>query len=555
MIWTSRIFSVILVQSLVFGKGITIRESYNELFHSYGRVHATPHITNLIRNGNQHLTQEEISRLGEIGLTNEGSRIIAQAPATLDEIYETDHFRFYYTLDNESIDKVDSLGYVIIMSQVFEQVWNFFGNTLGYDAPPGNPNNDDDKYDVYIVNLPSNYFGITYTTVDDIGFPSCVSYIKMRNSYSGSQFTEHTEIDNIKVTAVHEFFHAIQFGYNCWEQYWFMEATAVWSEDELYNDINDLYRYMPSWFLNPDKAINTESSHMYGTFIFFQYIDEHIGGPETIRSCWEKSREMPEVFIDMSYSAIDGALESQNSSFEEAYTRMRIANQILSSHENADIYTYEEAEGYLTVVSGPAIKKYLMFEKGDIESESSQTLDLYESFYYSLNTDSPVLVSLNASAGEFSLTSVVKQAGIEKWIIRSGDELNIDPAVEIEWISLIISALGEDESDWDFTLRLEDGHSDDFTFYPPYPNPSFGNEINFDLQVIQEQGIEIRIINMLGEEVWNSSLSFTEPEVVTITWNGKNIPGQHVANGIYLIVIEGENVRKVKKVTYLKKSD
>ena len=165
------------------------------------------------------------------------------------------------------------------------------------------------------------------------------------------------------------------------------------------------------------------------------------------------------------------------------------------------------------------------------------------------------MVSLNASAGEFSLTSVVKQAGIEKWIIRSGDELNIDPAVEIEWISLIISALGEDESDWDFTLRLEDGHSDDFTFYPPYPNPSFGNEINFDLQIIQDQGIEIRIINMLGKEVWNSSLSFTEPEVVTITWNGKNIPGQHVANGIYLIVIEGENVRKVKKVTYLKKSD
>ena len=83
----------------------------------------------------------------------------------------------------------------------------------------------------------------------------------------------------------------------------------------------------------------------------------------------------------------------------------------------------------------------------------------------------------------------------------------------------------------------------------------FMNEINFDLQVIQEQGIEIRIINMLGEEVWNSSLSFTEPEVVTITWNGKNVPGQQVANGIYLIVIEGENVRKVKKVTYLKKSD
>ena len=555
MNWINKASLFILIHSLIFSKGISTRESYHELFFGEGKVHATLHISNLVRHGIDQLTQEEISKLSEIGLINEGTSIIAQTPSTLNETYETDHFKFYYTLDNESIDKVDSLGYVIIMSQVFEQVWNFFGNTLGYDAPPGNPNNDDDKYDVYIVNLPSNYFGITYTTVDDIGFPSCVSYIKMRNSYSGSQFSEHTEIDNIKVTAVHEFFHAIQFGYNCWEQYWFMEATAVWSEDELYNDINDLYRYMPSWFSNPDKAIDTESSHMYGTFIFFQYIDEHIGGPETIRDCWVNSREMAEVFIDRSFSAINEVLESQDSNFEEAYTRMRIANRILSSHENAGIYAYKEAEGYLTVLSGPAIKKYLMFEKGDIESESSQSLDLYESFYYSLYTDSPVLVSLNASAGDFSLTSVVKQAGIEKWDVRSGDELNIDPAVEIEWISLIISALGEDERNWDFTLRLEDGYSDDFTIYSPYPNPSFGKEIKFDLQVIREQDINIQIIDLLGKEVWHSSLSFTKPEIATVIWNGKNIPGQKVANGIYFIVIEGDKEKKIKKVTYLKKSD
>jgi len=551
MNWINKASLFILFHSLILSKGISTRESYYELFFRDYKVHATPHISNLLRNGNDQLTQEEISRLSEIGLSNEGTRIIAQTPSTLDETYETDHFRFYYTLDSESIDKIDSLGYVILMGQVFEQVWLFFTDTLGYDTPPGNPNNDDDKYDVYIVNLPSNYFGITYTTNDDIGFPSCVSYIKMRNSYSAPQFSEYTEIENIKVTAVHEFFHAIQFGYNCWEQYWFMEATAVWSEDELYNDINDLYRYMPSWFLNPDKAIDTESSHMYGTFIFFQYIDEHIGGPETIRHCWENSREKASV-NDISFLAINEALESQDSNFEEAFTRMRIANKILSSHENAGIYAYEEAEGYLTVVSSPAIKKYLMFEKGDIDTESIQTLDLYESFYYSLNTESPVLVSLIANEGDFSFTSVIKQIGGEKWIIRTGDELNIDPAVEFEWISLIISALGEDESNWNFTLRLEDGYSDDFTVYSPYPNPSFGKEIKFDLQVIREQDINIQIIDLLGKEVWHSSLSFTKPEIATFIWNGKNIPGQKVANGIYLIVIEGDKEKKIKKVTYLK---
>ena len=46
--------------------------------------------------------------------------------------------------------------------------------------------------------------------------------------------------------------------------------------DELFDGINDLYRYLPSWFSNPNKPIDDESNHMYGTFIFFQYIDEHL---------------------------------------------------------------------------------------------------------------------------------------------------------------------------------------------------------------------------------------------------------------------------------------
>ena len=90
----------------------------------------------------------------------------------------------------------------------------------------------------------------------------------MRNNYLGAQFNNHTELENIQVTAVHEFFHAIQFSYNCYERFWFMEATAVWSEDELYNNVNDHYRYIPSWFSNTNKPINDESSHMYGSFIF-----------------------------------------------------------------------------------------------------------------------------------------------------------------------------------------------------------------------------------------------------------------------------------------------
>jgi hypothetical protein len=309
---------------------------------------------------------------------------------------------------------------------------------------------------------------------------------------------------------------------------------------------------MASWFSNPDKSIDDESSHMYGSFIYFQYIDEHLGGSETIRRVWENSNELADPINDNSFAAVDAALEPYNLSFEDAYIRMRIANRILSASENADLYSYSEADGYRTVVTGPT-EQYLIFEQGNIETEQDQSLRLYESLYYSLTTESPVKIELTKSDGEFSLSSIVKHQGTEQWTVRTGDELNIDPEIGIEWISLVVSSLGLDETNWDFTLQFMDGYSEDFTFFPPYPNPSKGNTVHIDLQVISEQTIHTKIYDLLGREIWSSSNHFNAPGSLTLMWNGLNKNGRRVANGIYLIKAEGQSDQKIHRITLLNK--
>ncbi|MDP6755975.1 MAG: hypothetical protein QF769_07600, partial [Candidatus Marinimicrobia bacterium] len=398
------------VISLLTAREIPVRESYNALFHSSEMVHVTPHINNLIRNGVSELTEYEKSKLSEIGLIVQGDEIIVQKSTDLNQIYDTEHFRFYYTLDDNSNHAVEDENYVIMMGEVFEEVWTFHLDSMEFDSPPLNPNNDHDLYEIYIEYLSPQYFALTYGQGTG---SSCYGFIKMRNSYSGSQFQDHTELENIQVTAVHEFFHAIQFGYNCYEEFWFMEASATWSEDELYNDINDFYRYIPTFFANPDDAIGTEGTFMYGTCILFQYIDEHLGRLEMIRSCWDYSREFANPSTDISFKAINAALQDNNSSIESAVNQMRVANQILSSSENAGIYAYKEAEGYLSVVNQPPKKEYLIFEKGDIDQIKNFSLQRYSSHYYSLITESPVSLSLIATSGEFYFTSVVKIYGTD----------------------------------------------------------------------------------------------------------------------------------------------
>ena len=107
----SRRFLLLALFSQVAGKDLSVRSSYDILLNSKDKVHATPHVTNLIRNGASELTESEKSRLSEIGLSVQGNVIVAIKPTDLDQIYDTDHFRFFYTLDGS--DAVENEYYVI----------------------------------------------------------------------------------------------------------------------------------------------------------------------------------------------------------------------------------------------------------------------------------------------------------------------------------------------------------------------------------------------------------------------------------------------------------
>ena len=551
------IFLQMITLTIVCGSNLTIIESFSKLFNFGQKIHATPHITNIIRNGPGQLSNEQHQKLEQLGLIVQHDKFIVERPEGLNRTYSTDHFLLHYTLD-DSYDAVENENYVIMMAEEFEYVWNFFIDSLGFDHPPGdNGLGGSDLYDIYIINLPSGYFGLTYTSNASASDPSCASFIKMRNSYSASVFSSHSELENIQVTAVHEFFHAIQFGYNCFERLWFMEATAVWSEDELYNNINDLYRYMPSWFANTNKPLDEEDSHMYGSFIFFQYLDEHLGGRSTIKHCWERSRYNASPSKDVSFLSINETLNSQNSSFIDAYIRMRIANRILSSSLGAGIYRYEEADTY--PIEKPSIKEEIIYTQNNIETRSNTGLKLYSSHYYDVVSSTPISINIFNNSGtikDLSFTAVTKHKNKDQWIIRTDDKINIDPSIGIEYTSVIISAVNNLVYDLNYSLKLSDGYMEDFTLFVPYPNPVLSTDyIHFDLRVVTPQSIQIKILNVLGKTIWYLEKDFQKPEIKTIRWNFKSTTGKKIANGVYLIQAIGQSNSFMQKMTYLRKSD
>ena len=200
--------------------------------------------------------------------------------------YSTTHFVFHYTLTGP--DAVSGLSYVMQMASAFEDAYNFITVTKGYITPPSDGTaGGDSRYDVYIVSLPPNILG--YTVPEAAGpapWNDATSYIKMRNSYSGFS----SPLDYMRITAVHEFFHAVQFAYDYSEQPWYMEVSSVWISDVRYPAVDIEHMFLDTIFRNPQMSIMTyDGAHEYGSYIWNTYLSLNYGDT-VVRVIWERNR-------------------------------------------------------------------------------------------------------------------------------------------------------------------------------------------------------------------------------------------------------------------------
>ncbi|HEY0950625.1 MXAN_6640 family putative metalloprotease [Nocardioides sp.] len=160
------------------------------------------------------------------------------------------------------------------------------------------------------------------------------AYCAFDNDYA--EFPSHTPLENLQVTAAHELFHAVQFAYDYYEDAWFMEATATWAEDELYDDVDDNLQYLPtSPLAQPRKAMDHFSStglRQYGDWIFFRYLTEHLteragGLPTFVRDVWELADGAKNGPDDYSIAAVDHALAARGENLRETWAAFAAANR------------------------------------------------------------------------------------------------------------------------------------------------------------------------------------------------------------------------------------
>jgi hypothetical protein len=180
------------------------------------------------------------------------------------------------------------------MLKMLDHVWSYEVGKLGYRRPLSDGHRGGNgKFDVYLKELfHQGLYGLT-TAERPTSFDRHLysGYLLLDNDFARSQYGAKP-MKVARVTAAHEFFHAIQFAYDVNEDSWLMEATSTWMEDQFDDSSNDNRRYLPfSQLAHADQPLDTfqaAGASQYGNWAYFEHLSSRFG-KRIVRSIWHSA--------------------------------------------------------------------------------------------------------------------------------------------------------------------------------------------------------------------------------------------------------------------------
>lgn len=197
----------------------------------------------------------------------------------------TEHFRFEISplireqIDSDGDDFADVLE---IVAEAAENSWDVEVGDLGYDEPVSGGEKIMVIFDDTDEFLPAGSIGVT-------GFLSNGDVYIAVDPWLSEGY--------LKITVAHELFHTIQIGYDPGfmmtnQGINWAEATAVWVQDVVYNNVNEYLAYLDDFFDYPDYSIFAsltppDTLFEYALNVWPTFLTEYVGDDDIIREIWE----------------------------------------------------------------------------------------------------------------------------------------------------------------------------------------------------------------------------------------------------------------------------
>ncbi len=330
--------------------------------------------------------------------------------------YDSPHFRLGYI-------PIDAGLTIQQYADALETAWQVEVTDYGWGQPPLAAGNTFGRYPVQAASLGGGLYGF----VSDIGgsFTGLVgdnphtpaveteataSCMVLNSSYAGFPLDP---LSSLRVTVAHEFAHAVQDGLGDPvggdEDDMIYESMAVYAEDEVFDDINDNYQYLPPAYAS---CLGQYAASDYSNWLFFRFAAEANGGAnragggeDVIQYFWQNVAAGVGAL-----TAMDNGLAAKGSSLAETYHRYAIASRFMRACPDSSPYCFEEAAGYVGAAGLPSSHGNIPAAGG---SYSGSIRNHYALNWISLPPSGSYDVSLanNAGSGQLRASVVAQTSG------------------------------------------------------------------------------------------------------------------------------------------------
>ena len=588
------LFLFALYSPPISASNINVQEAANKIIIGDTDIHYSEILRVIAKYGHQ-LPLGTQAELQARGFDFSRQIVSSYRPQNLDFYIDEGIFRFHYTLTgNDAVSPVDAdingiPDYVDLIVTTFTNIGVIDFTNMEFVRPPGDgwytqiDDGGSDHYDVYIFNLETGYYGYVQAedyaqnnspiTRGDNEFSegaeeerAMVTFMALRNNYNDFSGIE-SEI--IEVTSAHEFFHAVQYGYDGWEAGWLLESTAVWMEEHHYDNINDCYQFLQEFFEEPYLALNYDVNRGYGAYIYFSYLTDNRVSNDLIRTLFERSREYNSYDFDYSIPTLMTALNDYNLDFETVTHDFFIANGMLSNSDSAGMYQYSESNTF--PMDLPTLEQTITASSDTTLYYYNQVLETYSALYYLVDTQDSTwnnlvidLLTEDSDNMRYYVTSIVEHKNDSTpntFDVLTAQTQTIDVS-SVDTVIFVVSAFGYDTIYSDFSMRIIKNSSvelasdmesipiiNQYLLKTPYPNP-FNAQVTIQYTVPNSQSFDITIYDILGNEIRR----FQSEQIgkQSIVWNGKDQYGISVSSGMYIVNMSANAFSQSRRILLLK---
>ncbi len=447
------------------------------------------------------------------------------------------HFRVHFSTSGFHSTTVS---FAEQIASVFEHCWQVEVEQLRFRPPPSDFGVDGPEYDVYVMNI--NDYG--YTNADreipETPRDDWTSFIVVDNDFANPRYHTHG-VPALQVTAAHEFFHAIHFGYRSFrdDDVFYYEASAVWMEDYVYDEVNDYYQYLPQFFERPDKPFDTyDGWHEYGLALWNKML-VRLYGVGIIREIWEQMLE------ESGLDAMSTVLHRHGDSFERALAEFQVWQYFTGSRADSVQY-FRESAHY------PELRFNWDSKVDSFVWIADSTRRLAGTFlHFQVEATGNWVASLESDLpGNWVCGVAVWDADGVHWAQTPVLARDLELGLLSHWSTFLIVPVNVSrDPGWPnqrlhFRLRVERrsrAAGPGFRVFDPAPNPFRPEEHGFAYieYVLSESGdVRLYIRDERGVAVRREDLG-PQPEGLRriYRWDGRNDRGELVASGVYLIQI------------------